>query len=370
MLDIIPFPPLVTLFGRQFSLYQRCWYGFLTAFLTGLAIGEPVIKFLIRHRIHQIFRPRQQVHNLAILHGPKAGVPTMGGVIVLLASFAAMALWAAFNDLVIVTIIIYLACTALGALDDAMKLIKGNSKGLTSWQKLLVHGLITYLLWRIVAKNPLLDNLITQVNWRWFVAKFSPGNALVVIFIFYFFVIAGTSNAVNLTDGVDGLAITNVIQCLVFFCVIAFYSRNVNVAGKSLLTYIAGAGELAVLCACFAGGSLAFFRFNLSPAFVFMGDMGAIGLGGLLAIIAILLRQPFVLLLIGSTFVIEAISVTLQVASKRLFRRKIFLMAPLHHHFELKGYSEHTIVGVVFIWQAICLGIAFYITFYEYFKSP
>ncbi|MDR1413892.1 MAG: phospho-N-acetylmuramoyl-pentapeptide-transferase [Puniceicoccales bacterium] len=369
MLDIRPFPSVVALFGAQFTLYKRCCYGFLTAFLVGLTLGGPVIKFLMRHRIHQIFRSRQQVHNLAILHGPKAGVPTMGGLIVLLASSIAMIFWVAFNDLVIVALIVYLACTLLGAIDDALKLMRGNCKGLTSWQKLFAHGLVTWLLWYISSKSLPVSDLLTRFDWEWFNGKFNPQDAITLIFIFYFFVIAGTSNGVNLTDGIDGLAITNVVQCLIFFCVLAFYSRNVAVANKSLLTYSAGTSELAVLCSCFAGGSLAFYRFNLYPALVFMGDMGAMGLGGLLAIVAILLRQPFILLLVGSTFVIEAISVTLQVVSKRLFGKKIFLMAPLHHHFELKGFSERTIVRVVMIWQAMCLAAAFYIIFHEYFKS-
>jgi phospho-N-acetylmuramoyl-pentapeptide-transferase len=186
-----------------------------------------------------------------------------------------------------------------------------------------------------------------------------------MIAIFYFLVIAGTSNGVNVTDGIDGLAITNVIQCLVFFTVTAFYSRDIGIAGKSLLTYISGAGELAVLCACFTGGCLAFVRFNWYPASVFMGDMGAIGLGGLLAGVAILLRQSFALLLVGSIFVVETISVALQITSKRIFKRKIFLMAPLHHHFELSGCSERMIVKVVFVIQALCVTAALYIVFHE-----
>jgi phospho-N-acetylmuramoyl-pentapeptide-transferase len=149
--------------------------------------------------------------------------------------------------------------------------------------------------------------------------------------------------------------------------VVAFYSCDINVASKAHLTYIGGAGEVAVLCACFAGGSLAFTAFNWYPASVFMGDMGAVGLGGLLAGIAILLRQPFILILVGLIFVIETVSVVLQVTSKKIFRRKIFLMAPIHHHFELKGYSERSIVKVVFVLQAICLVAAFFIIFHGCF---
>jgi phospho-N-acetylmuramoyl-pentapeptide-transferase len=288
----------------------------------------------------------------------------MGGFIILFASIAATVLWAAFNDMVVVTLIVYLFCTLMGAMDDALKIIRENSTGLTAWQKLFLHGLITAFVWYVASKNPPVNNLLTHVDWRWLVGQFDSSTVALLTFAFLFLVIAGTSNAVNITDGIDGLAISSTMQCLFFFGVVAFFSRDFSVAKKSLLTYISGSGELAVLCACFTGGSVAFFAFNMSPASIFMGDMGAIGLGGLLAIVAILLRQPFALVLVGSIFVVETVSVALQVTSKRLFKRKIFLMAPLHHHFELKGHSERAIIRVAFILQTICTVVAFCIVFY------
>ncbi|MDR1595516.1 MAG: phospho-N-acetylmuramoyl-pentapeptide-transferase [Puniceicoccales bacterium] len=367
MLDIRPFPPVVSLLGAHCNLEKRCLWGFFTALLFGLIVTPKVIRFLSRHGIYQVFRSRQQVHTLAILHNGKAGVPTMGGISVLIASLSAALLWASFNDLVIIALLVYLSCSLLGAVDDAAKIIRGNSKGLVAWQKLFVQALITWGVWKLAMKSPPIGDIFTNVDWPRQIRGVDAEMIAVILPIFYFLVIAGTSNGVNITDGIDGLAITNMLQCFIFFGVIAFFSCNAGVVNKSSLTYIGGASELAVLCACFAGGCLSFYWFNTHPAMVFMGDTGAIGLGGLLAIVAILLKQPFAIVLVGSVFVIETLSVALQVTSKKLFHKKIFLMAPLHHHFELKGYTERGIVRTVFVLQAICLAIAFCIIFYGCF---
>jgi phospho-N-acetylmuramoyl-pentapeptide-transferase len=261
-----------------------------------------------------------------------------------------------------------LLCSLLGALDDATKITKGNAKGLTSWQKLFAQLLVTWGVWHVALNNPPIGDLVMNVGWVRILEGLDPQKIAAILFLFYLLVIAGTSNGVNITDGIDGLAITNIMQCLIFFCVVAYFSCDVAVSNWSSLTYIGGASEIAVMCACFAGGSLSFFMFNMHPASLFMGDMGAIGLGGLLAIIAILLKQPFMLILVGAIFVVDTISVAMQITSKRLFRRKIFLMAPLHHHFELKGYSERGIVRTAFIIQAICVIAAFFIIFHGYFE--
>ncbi|MDR2778726.1 MAG: phospho-N-acetylmuramoyl-pentapeptide-transferase [Puniceicoccales bacterium] len=366
-LDIRPFPPLVSLlFGEQYDLYERCIYGFATAFIVVLIIGKSIIRMLLKHQIRQVFRTKQQVRDLAILHDHKRGVPTMGGIMIALASFIAIALWTSFNDLVITSLLVYFLCSLLGATDDILKIIKGNSKGVTSGQKLFVQALMTGFVFYIASQNPPINDLLTHVNWKWFHSYFDPQIALAVIVVFYFCVIAGTSNAVNLTDGVDGLAIINIALCFVSLAVCAFYSSSVNITRETLLSYIAGSTELAVLCSCFAGGCLAFFLFNVHPASIFMGDIGSIGLGGLLAIVASLLRLPFILLAIGIIFVIETISVMLQVTSKKIFRKRIFLMAPLHHHFELKGFFEGEIVKTAFCIQVVFTLIALFIIFYGY----
>ncbi|MDR1890596.1 MAG: phospho-N-acetylmuramoyl-pentapeptide-transferase [Puniceicoccales bacterium] len=366
-LDMRPFNPLVSLlFGKQYSLWERCAYGFATAFIVALMIGKPIIRFLSRHQIRQVFRTKQQVKDLAILHDHKIGVPTMGGIIIASASLVAVAIWASFNDLLIVSLLIYFLCSLLGAADDALKIIKGNSKGITSRQKLCVQALITGFLFYIASKNPPINDLFVHVHWKWFQSNFDPQIALAIIVVFYFCVIAGTSNAVNLTDGIDGLATINILLCFISLAICAFYSNNVNITRETLLSYVAGSTELAVLCTCFAGGCAAFFFFNVHPASVFMGDIGSIGLGGLLAIVASLLRLPLILLAIGIIFVIETISVMLQLTSKKIFKKKIFLMAPIHHHFELKGFFEGEIVRGAFFIQVIFILTALFVIFYGY----
>ncbi|MDR0693126.1 MAG: phospho-N-acetylmuramoyl-pentapeptide-transferase [Puniceicoccales bacterium] len=366
-MDIRPFDPIVSLlFEKQYSLYERCMWGFVTAFVMALMIGKPIIRTLLKHQVRQVFRTKQQVKSLAILHDHKRGVPTMGGIIIALASFVATAIWASFNDLLIISLLVYFLCSLLGAADDILKIIKGNSKGVTSRQKLCVQALITGFIFYIASQNPSIDHLLTHVHWKWFHGYFDPQMAMAVIVVFYFCVIAGTSNAVNLTDGIDGLAIVNIALCFVSLAVCAFYSNNVNVSRETMLSYIAGSTELAVLCTCFAGGCFGFGIFNIHPASIFMGDIGSIGLGGLLAIVACLLRLPFILPAVGIIFVIEALSVILQVTSKKVFRRKVFLMAPLHHHFELKGFLESEIVKAAFCLQVICILITLFIVFYGY----
>jgi phospho-N-acetylmuramoyl-pentapeptide-transferase len=290
----------------------------------------------------------------------------MGGILILIAALLSVLLWTSFNTLVTVTIIIYVLCTLVGALDDIVKIVMGRSKGLSYWQKLIFQALIAWYVAKLALSDPPLHGLL-DFDWA-HLKQFEPDGTLWILPVFYFLVIAGTSNGVNITDGVDGLAIVNVILCLFFLGVVAYFSRSVNVATHSLLTYSAGAGELAVLCSCFIGASLAFALFNCHPASVFMGDMGAIGLGGLLAIVALLLRVPFTLLLAGFIFVIETISVMLQVTSKKIFHRKIFLMAPIHHHFELRGCSEKKIVGAAVLIQLAATAAAFAIVFYGYWS--
>jgi phospho-N-acetylmuramoyl-pentapeptide-transferase len=274
-----------------------------------------------------------------------------------------------FNDLVVTALAVYLVCSALGGLDDLLKIIRRNSSGLSSWQKLFLQGLVTWFALRFAANNPPVYGLLVDVHWHWFRRLFEPDMALAALGIFYFFVVAGTTNAVNITDGIDGLAITNIMPCLAFFMVLAVCSCDAFAIPGTFLTYIAGAGELAVLCACFIGGCLAFCVFNLSPASIFMGDLGSIGLGGLLAILACMLRVPFILLIVGMNFVIETLSVAAQLTSKRLFKKKIFLMAPIHHHFELKGYTERQIVKVAIALQCIHLLVAFGIIFHGYLRN-
>ena len=364
MLDIRPLPPLIHLMtDSHFELYRRGLYGALTAFLVCLFSGPFIIRLLKSHRVRQVFRTRQQVRDLAMLHESKFGTPTMGGLIILLGALSSMAIWASFNDLVIIATCVYLSCTLLGIIDDSLKIFYGSSRGINSLYKLIVPALLVTGLYFIAKHNPPLRHLLTYVDWE-FLSTWTPRTVIIGIAVLYFFVIAGSCNAVNLTDGIDGLAITNIMMCFIFFAFTAYSSCNFKMTEHSMLSYVSGASELYVLCCCFGGACLGFCLFNLHPASIFMGDTGSIGLGGLLAIVAILLRQPFSLLLVGIIFVVEALSVMLQMTSKKIFRRKIFLMSPLHHHFELKGNSERRIVKVSFAIQCLCILITLAIIFY------
>jgi phospho-N-acetylmuramoyl-pentapeptide-transferase len=304
------------------------------------------------------------VRDLAVLHEFKIGVPTMGGILIFLSTLASLVIWVSFNDLVLTILIVYTVCSLLGALDDILKITKGHSTGLTSWQKLFLQALITGMVLWLSKDNPPVGSLLLNVKWKWFHAIFNQQWAFVVLSIFYFFVISGTSNAVNLTDGIDGLAVVNVLMCLIFFGIVAFFSCDGSMINRSLLTYIAGSGEVAVMCSCFVGSCLAFFIFNCHPAIVFMGDVGAIGLGGLLAITASVLRQQFALIFVGVIFITEVLSVMLQMTSKKFFKKKIFLMSPIHHHFELKGYSERGILKSALAIQLVFIFATLLVVFY------
>ena len=337
------------------------------ALIIGIVIGPKCIQLLSAHRIKQVFRTRQQVRELATLHESKAGIPTLGGIIIAIASLTSATLFVSFNDFVVLALGVYVLCSLVGLLDDLLKIVRDNSNGISSWQKLTGQCLISVLFLAIIFCSPQLKNNRLSVSWPWFNQTFSGGLGIFILISFYMLVLTGTSNAVNLTDGIDGLAISNLFFCFLFLSAMAFLSYDFSFATHSALTYSSSAKELAVLCACFAGGCFAFCAFNLHPASVFMGDMGSIGLGGLLAATAILLKIPLILPFVGIIFVMDTLSVILQISTLRLFKRRIFLMSPVHHHFELKGYSERTIVKSAFIIQIIGVIIAYSIIKYGHF---
>ena len=323
----------------------------LISFLICAICGPFFIKSLKALHIKQVFRTKKQVRELAQLHKSKAGVPTMGGLIISLGALISTSIFCKLNKFVVISVIVYALGTALGMLDDLLKISRRNSKGIAAKYKLLLPACIITLLMIVSNNDVTLKNILTNVEWDWMPLILNPKVLFGITAVFYFFVVAGTSNAVNLTDGIDGLAITNIAVSFVFFAIIALGSSNYFYTSDTLLTEIDGAEQLYILCCCFVGACISFYIFNRHPASVFMGDTGSLGLGSLLAIIAILLRQPFALLSVGIIFVSEAISVMLQVSSKKLFDRRIFLMTPIHHHFELKGFSEKKIVKSALIIQ-------------------
>lgn len=309
----------------------------LTALAIALLVGPAVIRRLTRHQIGQQVRDDGPQSHLT-----KAGTPTMGGALILVAIAISTLLWADLrNRFVWVALGITLAFGLIGFYDDYLKLVVGNSRGLAPrwkyfWQSLA--GLSAAVALYVTAQ--------TDVETSLYVPFFK--GVIVPLGLGYialtYFVIVGTSNAVNLTDGLDGLAIMPAAMVAAALGVFAYVTGNSVFSGYLGIPYIAGVGELLIFCATLVGAGLGFLWFNTYPAQVFMGDIGALAIGAALGVVATMVRQEIVLLVMGGVFVLETVSVMLQVASFKLTGRRIFRMAPIHHHFELKGWAEPKVI--------------------------
>ena len=320
-------------------LTMRAILGALTALTLSLAMGP----FLI-HRL-SMRRVGQNVRQLGPeTHLPKAGTPTMGGALILFAIVVSTLLWGNLtNRFVWIVLVVTLAFGVIGFVDDYKKLVIGDSKGLRPstkffWQSVVGVGgaLALYL----TAENPDVEHAL--------LIPYLPGATIPLsIFVyvpFTYLVIVGTSNAVNLTDGLDGLAIMPAVLIGTALGIFAYAAGNVVFSGYLGIPYVPGSGEMLVFCAALAGAGLGFLWFNTYPAQVFMGDIGALALGAALGLVAVVVRQELVLFIMGGVFVVETVSVILQVASFKMTGRRIFRMAPLHHHFELKGWAEPKVI--------------------------
>ena len=323
------------------------FFNFLTV-RTGLAvITSMIIVFIIGERFINFFSTKK-ITNPIRLDGPeehlikKIGTPTMGGVLILIGLFAGVFLWSdLFNPYNWLLIFITFSFGTLGAFDDYKKIKKKNSSGISSKLKFLIQIIISLIsliiLYKFIGSEltnnlyfPFFKNLV--INLGWF---FIP---------FYLFVIVGSSNAVNLTDGLDGLATVPVILVAGCFAFISYVSGNIIFAEYLLIPYIEGVGEVAVFCGAIIGSSIGFLWFNAPPAKIFMGDTGSLALGGSLGAVGVVTKHEIVLAITGGLFVLEAISVIVQVISFKLTGKRIFMMAPIHHHFEKKGWAESTVV--------------------------
>ncbi|ARU27437.1 phospho-N-acetylmuramoyl-pentapeptide-transferase [Cellvibrio sp. PSBB006] len=326
---------------RGFAVFQyltlRAILGVLTALGISLLLGPWVIKRLNAMRIGQAVRTDGPQSHLS-----KSGTPTMGGALILSAIFISALLWSDLsNRYVWVVIIVTAIFGAVGWVDDYRKVAKRDSRGLPArwkylWQSIAGFGAAVFLFY--TAASP--------VETQLFIPFFK--NVAIDLGLFYivltYFVIVGSSNAVNLTDGLDGLAIMPSVMVAAALGVIAYLSGNVKFAQYLQIAYVAGAGELVVFCCALVGAGLGFLWFNTYPAQVFMGDVGALALGAALGVIAVVIRHEIVLFIMGGIFVLETVSVILQVASFKLTGRRIFRMAPIHHHFELKGWPEPRVI--------------------------
>lgn len=328
-------------FNPDFSLFSYITLRTILAALTALALSLIFGPIMIRRlMIHQVGQPIRAEGPES--HFSKAGTPTMGGVLILFALVAATLLWADLsNRYVWITIIVTLAFGAVGWLDDYRKLILKDSRGLPARWKYLgqsVFGLIAAVFLYMTADTPAATTLIVP----FFKTVAIPLGAFFIV-VGYFFIV-GFSNAVNLTDGLDGLAIMPTVLIAGALGVFAYAGGNAVFAEYLAIPYIPGAGELAIFCGALTGAGLGFLWFNTYPAQVFMGDIGALALGAALATVAVIVRQELVFVLMGGVFVIETLSVIIQVASFKLTGRRVFRMAPIHHHFELKGWPEPRVI--------------------------
>ncbi len=328
-------------FHSGFNVFQyltlRAILGVITALAIALVVGPTLIRHLGFKRIGQVIRNDGPESHLM-----KAGTPTMGGALILVAITISTLLWADLaNRNVWIALVVTLLFGAIGFVDDYIKLVRQDSKGLLSrykyfWQSVVGAGaaVILYFTAVVPAETQLIipffkDIVIPLGGWY---------------MLWTYLVIVGSSNAVNLTDGLDGLAIMPAVMVAGGLGLFSYLTGHFEFAGYLSIPYIPGTGELTVFCAAMVGAGLGFLWFNTYPAQVFMGDIGALALGAALGTVAVLVRQELVLFIMGGVFVIETLSVVLQVGSYKLRGKRLFLMAPIHHHYELKGWPEPRII--------------------------
>ncbi len=332
----------------------------MTALFISFIVGPRMITWLAHMKIGQAVRDDGPQTHLT-----KAGTPTMGGALILVSIAVTTLLWGDLtNRFVWVVLLVTLGHGAIGWVDDWRKVVRRNPKGLSARQKFLWQSLIglvaaVYLAFSVSAPdNAQLQKLFLDWIGSGFNVNLSPKTDLIVPFFktvsyplgiwgfiaLTYCVIVGTSNAVNLTDGLDGLAIMPTVMIGAALGIFAYVSGNAIFARYLQFPLIPGAGELAVICGAIAGAGLGFLWFNAYPAEVFMGDVGALSLGAALGTIAVIVRQEIVLFIMGGVFVVETLSVMIQVASFKLTGRRVFRMAPIHHHYELKGWKENQVV--------------------------
>ncbi len=309
----------------------------LTALVFSFALGPWVIRVLTRHEIGQFVRKEGPAS-----HQVKAGTPTMGGLLIVLGMIVATVLWGRLENRFVEVALVALAWFALiGGADDFLKVRRARSEGLSARRKFLLQslGAVGIGCWLYLTRSSPAD--VT------FFVPFVKEIAVPMggwLLLSCYLVVTGSSNAVNLTDGLDGLAIMPTVIIAGALGVFAYCSGNIKIAEYLTIPYVPGVGETAVFCGALVGAGVGFLWFNTYPAQVFMGDVGSIPLGAAIGAVAIMVREEIVLFIMGGVFVAETVSVALQVGSYKLTGRRIFLMAPLHHHFELKGWAEPKII--------------------------
>jgi len=343
---------------RAFNVFNyitlRAVLAVLTALIIAFIVGPAMIRKLTQYKIGQAVRDDGPQTHLV-----KAGTPTMGGALILTSVAITTLLWADLsNEYVWIALVTLVGFGAIGWVDDWRKVVQRNPKGLPArwkyfWQSLIAAFVAAWLAYsaHLPAQTALIVPFFKEIVMPLGVTGFV---------VLTYFVIVGTSNAVNLTDGADGLAIMPTVMVAGALAVFAYVAGHAVFAKYLGLPHIPGAGELVVFCSALVGAGLAFLWFNAYPAEVFMGDVGALALGAALGVVAVIVRQEIVLFIMGGVFVVETVSVMLQVGSYKLRGKRIFLMAPLHHHYELKGWKENQVVVRFWIisWMLVLIGLS------------
>jgi phospho-N-acetylmuramoyl-pentapeptide-transferase len=307
----------------------------LTALMISYILGRPVVDSLRAFQIGQMVREDGPKSHL-----DKSGTPTMGGLLILFAMTFSCLLWNRLDNVYFWIVLgVTLSYGAIGFMDDYLKITRKNSKGLSAKRKLGLQLAIGCVVGFILYMDPAFNTRLAVP----FFKNVNPDLGLMYI-PFVALVIAGASNAVNLTDGLDGLAIGPVMICGATYLLFAYISGHLKLAQYLQVAYVPGSGELAVVCGAMLGAGMGFLWYNTYPAEIFMGDVGSLSLGGLLGALAVVTKHEILLVIAGGIFVIEAVSVILQVASFKATGKRIFNMAPLHHHFELKGWPEPKVI--------------------------
>lgn len=320
-------------FGAALTSMFLCWW-----------LGPRVIQILTRLKLGQPLRGKEEVHRLADLHSSKKGTPTMGGLLIIFSVLGSCMLWARLDHgLLWLALGAMVVLGGVGFADDYLKVTKKKSDGIPGRFKLIGQFFVAVLVAVVLYYHPayhescqkiyipfVKEPIVSEIGW-W-------------ILPFFALVVMGTSNAVNLTDGLDGLAAGCTVSVTMVFAVFCFLAGNMIFSQYLFIPHVPGSGELAVFCSAMVGASLGFLWYNCHPAQVFMGDTGSLAIGGSLGVVAICINQELLLVIAGGVFVMEAGSVLLQVASFKLTGKRIFAMSPIHHHFELKGWKETMVV--------------------------
>ncbi len=332
----------------------------LTAFTLSLLFGERLIRKLISLKIGQPVRTAEEVHQLFELHGKKAGTPTMGGILILGTVVASTLLWAKWDNLLVWTVLFTtIGLGLLGFYDDYLKISKKNSKGVSARSKLVWQGGIALVAGVLFAYASEASPVLRELHLPFFKNEIVQDMGVFSVFLFAL-IIVGASNAVNLTDGLDGLATGCSLTTTLAYAGFGYVCGNARYAGYLDVPHITAAAELPIIAMALAGACLGFLWFNAHPARMFMGDTGSLALGGCIAALAIGCKQEIVLVLVGGVFVMEAMSVIIQVASFKTRGKRVFRMSPIHHHFELGGWHENQVIVRFWILSLIfaMLGLA------------